>query len=297
MMPPSNQVESNAEDSSSSGGSVVQSMNLLSTAKGSSSNSSGDSRDASDMSGKHETSEVSEESDPESAKDATEDSGQKSALDLSKEKAPEMVAATRKEELNEKTAPTKEELVPGVASASVPPAHDSDQSVEALALIAVEAAAKHAPAVQAGTQVSSFLNATGTQLHPPAENPSVATSSQSVQPSDSANSDQSVQYTVDSSISGASSRSNEAPFPPTSGFQTIGAAAAAAVAAAVEPQIPVGQIHLKQVRLLYVLSVVLSRSFNTKSLTPILIMIRYRESRCLFPSSTRLQSLPCRRLP
>lgn len=245
MMPPSNQVESNAEDSSSSGGSVVQSMNLLSTAKGSSS-SSGDSPDNSDMSGKNETSEVSEDSDHESGKEATDCTVSKSALDLpTKEKAPLPIAATQEKESHVKSVPTRaDELVLDVASASVPPENDSDQSVEALALIAVEAAAKHAPVVQAGVQVSS--NATGTQLKPLAESLSVAGSSQSVNLHGSSSSDQSVQYTVDSSISGNSSRSNVAPFSPTSGFQTIGAAAAAAVAAAVE--LPMGQIHLKQAR-------------------------------------------------
>jgi len=249
-MSPSNQVERNGEEpSASSGGSFVHSMNLLTTAKNS---SSSDSHDASDMSGelskRDETSEVSEESDPENQKDATEETSSKSdSKDAPKESeqaglSPSVAAAGNEDSFvsqQYKTSLNAEELIAGVAGVL---SNDSSQTtVEALALIAVEAAAKHAPIAQ----LSEDANATGSHLEPPADNPRPAASRDSIyarQLSGGASSGQSVEHTAESSTSGNSSRSDHAAFLPSNAgtFQTLGAAG-------MEPTAPLGHIHLQVV--------------------------------------------------
>lgn len=235
MTPPSSEIKSNdVEQSSSSGGSFVHSMNRLSTAKG----CSADSPDTSDMSGQmSKTSEVSEESDPdESAKDAPDESSSSPKSDskeLPKEQESAAQTTTGKDALlsvAQQDMPKGEVFVADIASTFT--SHDSDaKSVEALALIAVEAGAKHSPIEDAVIQLS---NAATSQA--PADNP-LAIAAQLK----SASSDQSVGHTVESSLSGNSSRSNNAAsFVPTNVDASKTDASGASAA-------PMGHIHLKAV--------------------------------------------------
>ena len=241
MMTPSNQVEPNGEESSSSGGSFVHSMNLLSTAKDST--SSGDS--PSDMSGQHsskhdETSEVSEESDPENAKDAAVETNPKSeAKGLSNEGAPTAPAASARTNVSQqdKISLSTEDLVASGIASNAP----DQKTVEALALIAVEAASKHAPLEQLA---SDAVDSSRGQLQTTAQQTPQAAASDLIysgQLSGAASSDQSVEHTVGSSVSKDSSRSDPA------AFVASNAAFETGVPAAVEPKAPLGHIHLKAV--------------------------------------------------
>lgn len=242
-MSPSNQIGENVEDSSSSGGSFVQSMNLLSTAKGSSS----ESPDTSDTGQLSKTSEVSLESDPESAKD-TPGETITDAKDLTKGNEPEKeaspVVASRQEDFlishQDNSSPNREATA--MAALSSVPSHDdaSSKSVEALALIAVEAAEKQAPTMAAtGTaHFSHDANATSSHVEPPPENARPARNVTYAGQLSGPGSDHSVEHTVGSSISGNSSRSENVSFVPTStgAFTAVG-----------EPKAPMGHIQVKGV--------------------------------------------------
>ena len=246
-------IEQNIEESSSSGGSFVQSMNLLSTAK----SSSNDSRDTSDISAqlsrRDETSEVSEDSDHENTKEGVlaETESKSDTKDLSKEgELPPPNASSTNQAVTGahaqgSTLLSGMELASNEAAASAP-SNVSSESVEALAVIAVEAGVKSAfTTEEADRQLSTDANTMNSHVEPATAGstyPTNAKASVYARQLSGGSSDQSVEHTVESSSSGNSSRSDNASYLQTAALQTVRATG-------VEPKAPVGHIHLKEVSL------------------------------------------------
>lgn len=223
----------------------MNSMNKLSTAKGS---SSPDSMSGSNLS---KSSEVSEDSDPESTKDNADEIDvnrsskeapiqQEGAVNEATESTPAAAAAAKNDVETEQqqqlyAGVTKgEDLLPDIA-AGLNSSDVDAKSVEALALIAVEAGAKHSPIEAGSVAMSNDGSAAGLQLEQqPIPPPAAAIYASQLS---GAGSDQSVDHTVESSISGSSARSDNAS---SSSNTAVGAFGS-------DPTLPMGQIHMKLV--------------------------------------------------